>query len=469
MMTSVKKSGGLLAKITTNLLLLTLIVAPLPPNNSVIAQDKPLNLPVTLGEPILSTPYFAGLTDKYLIIQNVKQKTYLDIKTGEPVENPDIEESYGRWASNIAKLEGYNADYVNLIETTRGNFFIDQTRTEYISFEKGIVCRFTRNGNESNLMTVWDVGGQKALWELTIDGSHWIDSMCWVDNLLLMTYNNTTYFYDLLTGTLKLTIRRQQLSRYTKSGDYLLLTDLVVDLSTMTVIKDLHDDTGMLVLDSGKLYQIPNRDYKDKLTYYVTDLKTMSICHNTIELPLDILPINRSGVRDVINGLFVWFDGAKLSWGLIDPLTNQVYFSHHPTKTHGDETIMVNNKRQFVYIDSAEVFVFDTIDRKPLWSKELISAITQIDDKCFWRPTLDTAKIEVFRLSDQDKPVTVEVNPESRIPSFYTDDAGFFIIAQSYPRVWDSCVFVRYGWDGSKVELPEVPSGNDDLRQPFVF
>jgi hypothetical protein len=271
-----------------------------------------------------------------------------------------------------------------------------------------------------------------------------------------------------MTGKLKLITRRQQLSRYTKDGDYLLLTDLVVDLSKMTVIKDLHEDTGLLVLDSGKLYQIPTRDYKDSLTYYITDLRTMSICHNTIEMPVGSYK-QKSWVSDVINGLFLRFNYAKYHWELIEPLTNKVYFSHHVTQTHRDETITVHNKRQFVYIDAAEIFVIDTIERKLLWGKEFISATIQIDDKCFWRATLDPAKIEVFRLGNQDKPVTVDLNPESKIPSFYTDDEGFFIIAQSQPQLWDSCVFVRYGWDGSKVELPEVPSGNASLRQPFFY
>ena len=432
--------------------------------------DKPLYLPVTLGEPRFATPMVSSVTDKYVIIKNGLEKTYLDISTGNVVKNPvkiyDYSWSTGTTTS-IDENRYFNIEFQSFSE---GEKYLTFDHTIVISREKGIAASCTGIDRNNSLLTIWDIGKQKTLWDFKLQMSSFniaFGKLLVVDDYLAFSNEGQTLFFDLMTGKLRMVTRPLSLTQTGRWGKYLILDSQIIDLEQM---KSVFDFTGFsFILDkTGRVYFFSSTStVRTKWSNYF-DLETQKLKTYEYKKPEDD-EHGLSYTQGVCNGLFMRWNAGLGASEIVDPVTGKVYFSHPEVATHIGCRGFCNNGRQIVFFDAAEVFCFDSDTKQVLWSKVLISTAREVGKNYWWSPTKDPTKIRVFDIANQKKSVLISFLPSEWrwIPAVYPYDE--FLLVVDSVSANDNKIFQRLGWDGTVSDIPELPDTNINLRLPFIY
>jgi hypothetical protein len=434
------------------------------------ADDKTLKLPVTIGQPIYTTPAVSGVTERYIIITKGFDKTYLDIDTGNIVKNPvktnDFDWSTGT-TTQVDENKYVSIDYHSYSEHEKYLTFED---TVIVSREKGIAANCSEIDRNNSLLTIWDIDKQKVLWDFKLQMSPSdIDfgKLLVVDEYLIFSDQGQTMFFDLMTGKLRLVTRPVSVFLPQRWEKYLILDSQVIDLEQM---KSVFDFTGYSFrLDkTGRLYLYPVSSTADSKWTYYFDLHTLELKTYEYKKPEDGR-FDSSYTQGVCNGLFMRWNAGLMASEIVDPVTGKVYFSHPEVTTHIGWRGFTDNGRQIVFFDAAEIYCFDSVTKQVLWSKELIITTRELGRNYWWSPTKDPTKIRVFDITNQKKSVMISFLPNEWrwIPSVYPYDE--FLLVVDSVSANDKSIFQRIGWDGTVTDMPELPDTNINLRLPFVY
>jgi hypothetical protein len=414
-----------------------------------IQQPQP---PFIFVKPVFTTPQITQVTNKYIVIDNAGQKSFLDVAFGKPVEANDY--SGERTSDYSTVLPGNDGKYrhAKYTQTPDGDGYLSLGWSTFM-VSKDMFCQFENTDSANTLMTVWDAKTKKPVWDFKFQnaGEFYPGKFAVIKDLLLLTIHGSTLFFDIHTGKVCFVTKPFFLQRIWQWKNFALIGNLLIDTDKLVIVHDFN--TESLMADAGKIYdfsQPRNGDIKRIVCY---DIETAKFTSFELEEPL-----SKNGIisytRGVCNGLFMVWNAKTDSSDIVDPIEGKILFSHPNTATHRINWGFFHNGSQIVFFDDAQITCFDSVKREVLWEKEFITATNSLGDNYFWQPTIDPSVVKVFNVGDLDKCVFVKVNPMSHLTNVYPDDDCVFSVKTE--GIENKTVIERYDWDGKVSLLPDI-------------
>ncbi len=440
------------------LLAAMLIMSPFVSDSSKAGQSEP---PFSIGKQVFTTPDMIKITNDYVVLKNPREIRLLDVATGEDVDpSKYTEDGETTFWSTIDVDDNYFRNIHVSIDNKTGESIAYDGNCFVVSKECGIACKLERIDYNNRLITVWDINAQKVMWSFktTID----VDCLsgfntALFDDYLIFLIGNSTTFFDLWTGTVKLVTKPLYIWRTQRYGKYLIVDNVLFDMEKLEIVYDGHN--ASLWFDNGLVYIFPPA-VNEKLDYSILDPATMKFTPHSVNMPISkgMASYIWNGVK---NGVMARWNAEKDSIELLDCKTGEVLFGHKNTYTHAVERAVVYNDRYAIVKDSAEIFCYDFKERKLAWSREIATYTQTARDGFYWQPMADNSKLRVFKMLDPKRSVVID---SDRYVSFFPSDDCVFSFNDS-----DADTLLKFDWDGKKTVLPPLDGLRKMLRLPFVW
>lgn len=424
------------------------------------------NPPLSIGKPVFVTPSIYRLTDKHVVTKDINGLSFLDVLTGKPTQAVDFTDDSSSETNMQLPTEEMPNKRFTFSQNLNGDQFITSGDVFSLRLKDGLFCRFWHKNNNSVLFSVWDANSRNMLWEKEIAASDHDNPLSAeaIDELLLVYLSNFCHFFDLNTGQLRLTVKQAQAARCTRWKNFLLLGKFLIDTDKMIIIKEF--DTQSLMLDARRVYVFSHPEKKESGWYSFVDLVTMEETFFKLDMPA-ANQYQSSYIQGVCNGFFMRWNAKERSAQIIDPISQEVLFDHPVGQTHTQRWGFIENDRQILFYDTAQMSCFDSMTRKLLWEKEFVTGTQDLGNGYFWEPVMDESAVRVFGLPDPKKSVYINTDNDHVKPLIFPSESC--VLSLDVPNQDLKRLHKRYDWDGKVTELGELPDGNDNLQLPFIF